>query len=338
MSLLLRDLAVGYRKRTVLSGLNAAARRGELTVLLGPNGVGKSTLLRTLAGLQPSLGGAMHLDGADLDGLSHTGRARRMAVVLTDRVSPGLLTARELVGFGRHPHTGFTGALTDHDRGIVDWAIDAVAATHLADRDVGELSDGERQRVLTARALAQEPGLLLLDEPSAFLDAPSRVALTGLLRKLASERDLAIVVSTHELELALRVADAVWLLDKDGVLHTGPPEQLALDGLISATFDTDELRFDLTAGTFVLRSAATRTCRVLGTDAAVLERALIRTGWTPSAGYAADAEIRQTANGYLALANGKTAHLPDVAAVISWARAQPEPRGRSPGGIPVTFP
>ncbi|ANZ35879.1 hypothetical protein BBK82_07065 [Lentzea guizhouensis] len=325
MSLHLRDLAVGYRKRTILTGLNATAERGELTVLLGPNGVGKSTLLRTLAGLQPALGGAMHLDGADLDELSHTDRARRMAVVLTDRVSPGLLTARELVGFGRHPHTGFTGALTSHDHSIVDWAIDAVAGTHLAGRDVSELSDGERQRVLTARALAQEPGLLLLDEPSAFLDAPSRVALTGLLRTLASERDLAIVVSTHELELALRVADAVWLLDHEGVLHTGPPEQLALDGVISATFDTDELRFDLTAGTFVLRCATTRTCRVLGTDAAVLGRALSRTGWASSTSGTADAEIRQTANGYLGLADGKSTDLPDVAAVVSWARKQPVP-------------
>ncbi|SDF31787.1 iron complex transport system ATP-binding protein [Lentzea fradiae] len=328
MSLRLRGLAVGYRGKPVLTGLDAEARRGELTVLLGPNGTGKSTLLRTLAGLQPALGGTVHLDGTDLTGLPHAERARRMAVVLTDRVSPGQLTVRELVGFGRHPHTGFSGALGGHDHEVVAWAIDAVAATHLAERDVSELSDGELQRVLTARALAQEPGLLLLDEPSAFLDAPSRVALTGLLRRLASERDLAVVVSTHELELALRVADAVWLLDRDGVLHTGPPEQLALDGLISATFDTDELRFDRDAGTFVLRSEATRTCRVLGPDAAVLRRALTRAGWAAAQDGAADAEIRQTGDGYLGLADGTTTALPDVSAVISWVRTRPEPAVR----------
>ncbi len=253
MTLRLDALSVGYRHRTVLSGLSAVTGRGELTVLLGPNGVGKSTLLRTLAGLQQPLSGAMSFDGTDLTRLSAADRARRIAVVLTDRVSPGMLTGRELVSFGRHPHTGLTGALGERDRDVVAWALDVVDAAHLADRDLTEVSDGERQRLLTARALAQEPGLLLLDEPSAFLDAPSRVALMGLLRRLATERDLAIVVSTHEVELALRLADTAWLIDARGTLHTGTPQQLVSNGTVGAVFDTDQLRFDSVSGTFELR-------------------------------------------------------------------------------------
>lgn len=250
MTLRLDALSVGYRRHTVLTGLSAVAGRGELTILLGPNGVGKSTMIRALAGLQPPLSGGMSLDGADLTRLSTTERARRIAVVLTERVSPGLLTGRELVSFGRHPHTGFTGALGQRDRDVVAWALDVVDATHLADRDLSEVSDGERQRLLTARALAQEPDLLLLDEPSAFLDAPSRVALMGLLRRLATERDLAIVVSTHEVELALRLADTAWLIDAHGTLHTGTPQQLVSEGTVSAVFDTEQLRFDPVSGTF----------------------------------------------------------------------------------------
>src|SRR5699024_5571912 len=189
--------------------------------------------------LQPPQGGDMTLDGQQLPRMSGRDRARRIGVVLTDRLAANLLTGAELVSFGRHPHTGFGGTLSQHDRSVVRWALDAVGAAHLGSGDMLEMSDGERQRILTARALAQEPSMLLLDEPSAYLDAPSRVALTGLLRDLASERGLAVVVSTHEVELALRIADRVWLISPDGTLHTGSPEQLILAGLIDEVFNTD---------------------------------------------------------------------------------------------------
>ncbi|WP_018353039.1 ATP-binding cassette domain-containing protein [Longispora albida] len=319
--LVLSGLAVGYKRRgratTVLSGLDAAARRGELTVLLGPNGTGKSTLLRTLAGLQPALGGEQVLDGEDLTTLSDVDRARRMAVVLTDRVDPGLLTARELAGLGRHPHTGFTGALTEADHAVVSWALEAVGAGHLTNRQAAELSDGERQRVLTARALAQEPGLILLDEPSAFLDAPSRVALTGLLRRLARDRDLAVLVSSHDLELALRTADHVWLVDRDGQMHSGTPEELAVGGQIAATFDTDDLVFDPASGTFVPPAPAGGTVRITAGDPAILGRALAREGWRPVEGEA-DIEI---APGHVGLADGVRTPLGSLGEVSAWARA-----------------
>lgn len=254
----LRDLAIGYPARrlrrgptvTVATGLNAVARRGELTVLLGPNGAGKSTLIRTLCGLQPALGGRVLVDGGDLTELSPDDRARRVAVVLTDRVDAGLLSGRELVGLGRIPHLGWDARLRESDVTVVDWALAAVNADHLASRPVAQMSDGERQRVLTARALAQQPGLLVLDEPTAFLDVSARAGLIGLLRRLARDQQLAIVVSTHDLELALRMADRSWLLGPDGVLTDAVGERLMLSGKIDALFNCPAIDFDPAAGAF----------------------------------------------------------------------------------------
>ncbi|MBS9533924.1 (2Fe-2S)-binding protein [Mycobacterium sp. M1] len=254
----LRAVSIGYRHRrrtvTVATGLTALARRGELTVLLGPNGAGKSTLIRTLAGLQPALDGTVRLGGTDLTRLTAVDRARRVAVVLTDRVEAGLLSARELVGLGRIPHLGLSGRLGGDDAAVVDWALDAVGAQQLAGRPAAELSDGERQRVLTARALAQQPELLVLDEPTAFLDVAARADLLGLLRRLAREQQLAVLLSTHDLELALRLADRVWLLDPAGGLTDAVGEELMLSGRIGALFDGDTVRFDATGGVFTCRS------------------------------------------------------------------------------------
>jgi cobalamin transport system ATP-binding protein len=281
----LRDLTIGYRRRrrttTVAAGLHAVARRGELTVLLGPNGCGKSTLIRTLCGLQPAIGGQVLLDGNDLARVAADKLARHVAVVLTDRIDPGLLSARELAGLGRIPHLGLAARLTADDNAVVDWALTAVNAGHLASRPAAELSDGERQRVLTARALAQQPSVLLLDEPTAFLDVPSRTGLMEVLHGLARKQDLALVLSTHDLELALRVADRVWLFDAAGALQDAIPEELILDGQIGSVFDCATTRFDPADGVFVLRHDNGRAARV---DAptplrGAVQRTLAREGW-----------------------------------------------------------
>jgi ABC-type cobalamin/Fe3+-siderophores transport system ATPase subunit len=235
-----RDLAIGYRRRrrstTVAAGLSAGARPGELTVLLGPNGCGKSTLIRTLCGLQPALGGQVLLDGTRVAGMPADRLARRVAVVLTDRVDPGLLSARELTALGRIPYLGVTGRLTRDDHRIVEQALDAVDAGHLADHPAADLSDGERQRVLIARALAQQPEMLVLDEPTAFLDVPSRTGLVQMLGRLAREQGLTVVMSTHDLELAVRVADRAWLLGRDGTLVDGSPGDLVRSGRLDTVF------------------------------------------------------------------------------------------------------
>jgi iron complex transport system ATP-binding protein len=241
------DLAVGYSARrtqhVVLEHVNLSVRAGELVCLLGPNGIGKSTLLRTLARMQPALWGTVELGGADLRSITHAELALRLGVVLTERVVVEALPVRRVVELGRYPHSGWFGRIADRDRRVVDWALDAVGARHIADRDFSRLSDGERQRAMIARALAQEPLLLLLDEPTAFLDVPSRVELMGLLRQLTRNGRLAVVVSTHDLELALRTADAVWLVMPGGDLMTGAPEDVVLAGGIGQAFEGRQIRF-----------------------------------------------------------------------------------------------
>jgi iron complex transport system ATP-binding protein len=242
-----RDLAVGYRsrrsRRAVLERVNVAAQPGELVCLLGPNGIGKSTLIRTLARMQPALWGQVELGGERLESLSASDLARRLGVVLTERITVEALSGRRIVELGRYPHSGWLGGLSEGDRTVVQWAIDAVGAAHLADRDFNKLSDGERQRIMVARALAQEPVLLVLDEPTAFLDVPSRVELMGLLRRLTRETSLAVILSSHDLELALRTADVIWLLLPGGEIVTGAPEDVVVAGGIAQAFEGRHIRF-----------------------------------------------------------------------------------------------
>jgi iron complex transport system ATP-binding protein len=252
------DLTIGYNlprraTKVVAAGIEVELRVGELVALIGPNGAGKSTLLRTLAGLQKPLNGQVCLGGADLHRLPADEMARRLAVVLTERVEAGNLSAYALVTLGRHPYTDWRGALTPHDEEVVRWALTAVGAVHLAGRPLSELSDGERQKVMIARALAQEAPLLILDEPTAFLDLPRRVELMRLLGTLAYTTKRAILISTHDLDLALRIADRLWLLPADGRLTAGIPEELALNGALQQTFASEGVEFDNSAGTFRLQ-------------------------------------------------------------------------------------
>ncbi|MFI6908321.1 ATP-binding cassette domain-containing protein [Nonomuraea sp. NPDC050394] len=334
-ALRLRAVCAGYPPRRgrpgrrVLEHLDASAEPGELTVLIGPNGSGKSTLLRTMAGLQPALAGEVLLGHNVIGSIPLADLARLLAIVLTERDLPSLLSAREVAGLGRHPYTGFTGRLSPADHAVVAWALDAVHAAHLAERPVSELSDGERQRVLIARALAQEPSAILLDEPTAFLDVTARVALMGLLRALARERGLAIVVSTHDLELALRVADRVWLVGAKGTLHTGTPEELTEQGLIGESFDGDELAFDRRTGVFMLRPADARTVRMPADP--LLERALAREGWRADAAGPALLAIDRTEDGYAAAFDGHTHRFSGIAELAAWARRA----GAEPGLLPA---
>jgi iron complex transport system ATP-binding protein len=250
-------LRVGYRRRggrseVTLDNVEAHLSPGQLTFLLGPNGAGKSTLLRTLVGSQKPLAGRVLLAGDDLARLSARERAKRLSVVLTDPIDVGLMTVRGLVGLGRSPHVGWFSVLAEDDRQTVDWALDVAGASRLAERQVIELSDGERQRAMIARALAQKPSVLVLDEPTAFLDLTRRVELIALLRTLASDTGLAVLMSTHDLDLALRTADQLWLVHADGRFETGGPEDLAMGGSIARAYAGRDIGFDHAAGTFVL--------------------------------------------------------------------------------------
>jgi iron complex transport system ATP-binding protein len=246
-ALAVSDLAIGYRSslgvRTVARGINLCADEGRLVCLLGANGTGKSTLLRTLTRLQSPLSGSVTFAGTPIGALSARDLAVRVAVVLTDRIVIDAISVRRLVELGRFPYTNWLGVLSSVDRSAVTGALTAVGAADLADRIFNELSDGERQRAMIARALAQQPRVLLLDEPTAFLDAAARVELWALLRRLATGRRLTVVVATHDLDLALSGADHIWLM-ADGAIREGSPAALIETGAIAAAFEREHVRFD----------------------------------------------------------------------------------------------
>ncbi|MBQ6210829.1 MAG: ABC transporter ATP-binding protein [Prevotella sp.] len=242
----LEGLAIGYRNKNgaakvVFENINASIHSGKMTCLIGKNGVGKSTLLRTLAAFQPPLGGMVLLNGEDIHALSPQERAKTISVVLTDKPDILNMKAEELVGLGRSPYTNFWGSLSQHDHEMAEKAMQQVGIEALKTHPFHALSDGERQKVMIAKALAQETPIILLDEPTAFLDYPSKVDILQLLRKLAHELDKTIFLSTHDLELALHIADTIWLLDKQKGLITGTAEELNAQGLIRQFVNRDEI-------------------------------------------------------------------------------------------------
>lgn len=200
-------LTVGYRGHRVVEDISLSLPCGRLVCLLGPNGAGKSTLLRTLCGFQPPIEGTVTISGSDITTMSATEVARLVSVVLTDRPLTPSLTAREMVGMGRAPYTGFWGRLSDNDRRLVSEAMQTVGIDSLATRRMGRLSDGERQKVMIAKALAQHTPVIVLDEPTAFLDYPSKVAVMKTLARLAHDEGKTILMSTHDLELAAQLGD-----------------------------------------------------------------------------------------------------------------------------------
>jgi iron complex transport system ATP-binding protein len=213
-----RDLTVGYGKgknrKIVHSGLSLDLRQGSLTCLLGPNGAGKSTLLRTLGGTQAPLSGTIELAGRPLAHYSRRELSKLIGLVLTERATTDALTVEELVGLGRHPHTGFFGRLDATDHAVVAEAMELTGIIAKRRSYIGELSDGERQKAMIAKALAQAAPVIILDEPTSFLDVTSRIEIMHLLRRVAIEQHKAVLLSTHDLEQALLLSDRLWLLNR----------------------------------------------------------------------------------------------------------------------------
>jgi iron complex transport system ATP-binding protein len=252
-ALLAKGLAIGWGgryERLLASAIDLEVAEGELAVLVGPNGSGKSTLLRTLVGLQDALRGSVALCGSELARLSVEERSQRAASVFTDRYDSGYFTVFDIVAFGRYPYTDARGRLEERDVAAVRGAIAAVGLDALAARIFAELSDGERQKALIARAIAQDCPLLVLDEPTAFLDAPARVEVFHIAQSLAHRSRKAVVLSTHDIDHALRYADRLWLMDKEHRFRSGTPEDLVMSGGIGRAFDGEGFRFDPKSGAF----------------------------------------------------------------------------------------
>ena len=246
------QLSCGYPRagRVVLSRVDLRMQRGRFFCVIGPNGAGKTTLLRTLAGLLPPMEGTVRLRGRLIAELNARERARRLSVVLTQLESPGYLSVERFVELGRHPYTGLLARLSETDRRAVDGALTRTGLSALRERWMAEISDGERQRAAVARALAQAADIMILDEPTAFLDVAARASIMTSLRNIAHETDRLIVSTSHDVELVLRTADVVAIIADNGAITLGSPEDLVLSGAIASLFPETTLRFDARTGTF----------------------------------------------------------------------------------------
>lgn len=248
----LRDLTLGYGSRILLDGVSAAVPAGGLAALVGRNGTGKSTLLRALAGLERAMGGAILLDSRPLAQLSAQRLAETVAFVTTERVRIPNLRCRDVVALGRAPYTDWIGRMQTHDAEAVARALEAVGMESYADRTMDRMSDGECQRVMIARALAQQTPIILLDEPTSFLDLPNRYELCTLLGRLAREQGKCILFSTHELDIALTMCDSVALIDPPR-LHHLPTAEMIRSGHIERLFSNSSVVFDPRSGVVKLR-------------------------------------------------------------------------------------
>jgi iron complex transport system ATP-binding protein len=275
MMLKAENLAVGYGDYIVVDGVNLDIKEGEILCIIGPNGAGKSTLLKTIATYLKPKKGVVYLNGKKIHDLKPKDLAKEMAVVLTERVNPGNMTGFDIIAIGRHPYTDLFGRLTERDKEIIVESARAVNAEYLLEKNFFEMSDGERQKIMIARALAQEPKVLILDEPTSFLDAKHKVELTLLLRKLADEKNLAIIVTLHDIELALRIADKMALIKNHRVVAYGYPENVMKRDVVNNLYDLKNANYSEVIGYFELKSSPKKNKRVFvicggGTGANVL--------------------------------------------------------------------
>lgn len=274
------NLSIGYnikgKKTAVQFNLDFSLKGGNLTCLLGPNGAGKSTLLRTISASQSILDGSLTLMDKPIARYTEKELSRTIGLVLTERIFAGALTVRQLVALGRQPHTGFFGRLSAYDKEIIDYALHLTGISHKAENYTANLSDGERQKAMIAKAIVQECPIILLDEPTAFLDAVSRIEILTLLHRLAHEENKAILLSTHDIEQALVTADYLWLLTPKNGLHSGVTEDIILSGLMDRLFPEAEIRFDLMHGGYS-PTVKTDSSIILYTDNPVLKH------WTQNA-------------------------------------------------------
>ncbi|MCM1334640.1 MAG: ABC transporter ATP-binding protein [Bacteroides sp.] len=231
------DLSVGYFKRRIVNGVSFAVSGGEILTLIGPNGAGKSTILKTLAGYLKALSGEILIAGKNIEAVSPDELSRTLSVLLTERTAPELMTCREVIETGRYPYTGRFGRLSGRDREIVIEAIGSVEIGDLADKNFVAISDGQRQRVLLARAIAQEPKILILDEPTSYLDIRHKILFLETLRRLASEKRIAVILSMHELELAAKVSDRVLCIKDGHVIRAGTSAEIFTEDNIREIYD-----------------------------------------------------------------------------------------------------
>ena len=241
-------LSVGYDGKPLIENIDIGVRRGEILTLIGPNGSGKSTILKSIIRQLRPIAGTVVLSGRDLSGMREHDVAKQLAIVMTDRIKAELMTCRDIVATGRYPYTGRLGILSEQDRAIVDEAIRTVHAQGFAERAFSQVSDGQRQRLLLARAIAQQPEVIVLDEPTSFLDVKHKLELLDILKQLVREQNVAVVMSLHELDLAQKISDRVVCIAFDRVDRVGVPEEIFTDGYIAQLYGIERGSYNAAFG------------------------------------------------------------------------------------------
>jgi len=274
------NLTVGYDKRTVVSGIDIKALKGQVICLLGTNGAGKSTVLRTLSGLLAPVSGAVYVGGENVREINGKVLARRLSLVLTEQPAPSLTTVYELTAMGRTPYTDFLGRLSDDDRRIIEEALAQTGSLPLKERFFGELSDGEKQKVMISRALAQQPELIILDEPTSHLDIKHKIEIMRILQRLANEKGITCVLSLHDIDIALKCCSAVMLVKDGKIAACGAPEDISKNGMIDELYGIENASFFETTGAVELKGADRNDVFVVGGGGAAtpLLRSLARYG------------------------------------------------------------
>ena len=239
-----KGLSAGYNGEAVFRGLDLKIPEGSITTLIGSNGSGKSTILKTIIGQLSKVSGTVFLDGKAMEARSRNEIARRMAILMTARMEPELMTCRDVVSSGRYPYTGRLGILQPEDQAIVERSLAQVGGMEFADRPFSAISDGQRQRILLARALCQEPEIIVLDEPTSFLDIRYKLELLTVLKRMVRENDLAVLLSLHELELAERISDTVVCVAGDRIDRIGPPEEIFTREYIARLYRMEHGKYD----------------------------------------------------------------------------------------------
>lgn len=250
------NLSIGYGSKkdskTIASNMNLSLEKGELVCLVGKNGIGKSTLLRTLSKMQPGLNGEINLAGKNLNQYSRNELAKIISLVLTEKIPSSNLTVYELIALGRQPYTNWIGKLLPEDLNQISEAIEQSHLTELMHERCDKLSDGQLQRALICRALAQNTGLIILDEPTAHLDVQHKIETFKLLKKIAHELNRAILISTHEIQLATQIADELWLMTEQEIIN-GSPDELIESDKINLLFDSGTIHFDKESRQFIMK-------------------------------------------------------------------------------------
>ena len=248
----LDHLTVGYDKKPLIKDICIGIEKGEIVTLIGPNGSGKSTILKSITRQLKLVGGNVEFDGKNLHELSFRELSTKMAVVLTERMKPELMTCHDIVATGRYPYTGRLGMLTCEDEEKVEEAMRAVHAEELGGRDFNAISDGQRQRVLLARAICQEPEVIILDEPTSFLDIRHKLELLAILRRMAKEKGITVIMSLHEIDLAQKISDKIICVKGDAISHFGAPETIFREDIIRELYEIDNGSFDPCFGSIEL--------------------------------------------------------------------------------------